>query len=74
MPTLNDIPITPAIGTIAATDRIPIYDISLQPHGERAITIEALFEGYLASLPTSASGLSTGDLWMNSGVLTRVTA
>lgn len=71
MAKLSELPSITPIGTIAATDRIPIYDVSLQPNGERAITIENLFEQYIGSLPTSATGLAIGDLWLNSGVLTR---
>jgi hypothetical protein len=71
MATNNEIPALPAIGTLSASDKILVYDVSLQPNGERAITIESLFESYIGSLPTSSSGLAIGDLWLNSGVLTR---
>ena len=71
MATNNEIPALPAIGTLSASDKILVYDVSLQPNGERAITIESLFERYIGSLPTSSAGLSIGDLWLNSGVLTR---
>lgn len=71
MPTNNELPSLSTLGTLSASDRVLVYDVSLQPNGERAMTIEALFEGYLALLPTSSAGLSVGDLWLNSGVLTR---
>ena len=71
MAKLSELPTIPALGTIYASDRIPIYDVSLQNNGERSITVEELFEKYIASLPTSSSGLAIGDLWLNSGVLTR---
>lgn len=67
----NEIPSAPVIGTLAATDKVLVYDVSLQPNGERGMTIEQLFEGYLALLPTSNAGLSVGDLYLNSGALTR---
>lgn len=71
MPTNNDIPATPSIGTVASSDKVLVYDVSLQPNGERSVTVEKLFEDYIGSLPTSSSGLSIGDLWLNSGVVTR---
>lgn len=71
MPTLDDAPKVAKTYTLAATDLVQTFDVSAQPNGAIPITIEQLFEGYLALLPTSASGLSVGDLWLNSGVLTR---
>lgn len=70
MPTNNDIPITPALGTLSLSDKVIVYDISLQPSGERAMTVGDLLEQAIGLLPTS-SPASVGDLWLNSGVLTR---
>lgn len=74
MPSNNDLPIVPSLGTLSASDRVLVYDVSLQPNGERSMTVSALLEQAVGLLPTSASGLAVGKLWLNSGVLTRVMA
>ena len=70
MPTNNDIPITPALGTLSLSDQVLVYDVSLRPNGERSMTIGDLLEQAVGLLPT-ASPPAVGDLWLNAGVLTR---
>jgi hypothetical protein len=69
MPTLDDAPIVPVLGTLAAGDLVQIFDVSGQK--AQTITVAQLLEQAVGLLPTSNSGLAVGDLWLNSGVLTR---
>jgi hypothetical protein len=71
MPTLDDAPKTPRLATLVAGDLVQIYDVSAQPTGAKTITAAELLEQAVGLLPTSASGLAVGDLWLNSGVVTR---
>jgi hypothetical protein len=70
MPTLDDAPTVPVLSALAAGDLVQIYDVSTQK--PLTITVAQLLEQAVGLLPTSASGLTTGDLYLNSGVLTRV--
>ncbi len=70
MPTNHDIPGIPVVGTLSLSDKVLVYDVSLAPNGERGMTIGDLLEQAIGLLPTSAPA-SIGDLWLNSGVLTR---
>jgi hypothetical protein len=72
MATNNEIPALPTLDTLSASDKVLVYDVSLQPNGERAMTIEQLFEGFVATLPDSSSGLPAGKLYLNAGVITVV--
>jgi hypothetical protein len=71
MPTLDDAPKAPVLGTLAAGDLVQVFDMSAQPAGAKTITAAQLLEQAVGLLPTSNSGLAVGDLWLNSGVLTR---
>ena len=71
MPTLDDAPKTPRLAALAAGDLVQVYDVSQQPTGAKTITAAELLEQAVGLLPTSSAGLAVGDLWLNSGVLTR---
>jgi hypothetical protein len=71
MPTLDDAPKTPRLSALVAGDLVQVYDVSAQPAGSKTITVAELLEQAVGLLPTSSSGLAVGDLWLNSGVLTR---
>ena len=71
MPTLDDAPKVPVLASLAAGDLVQVFDVSAQPAGAKAITAAQLLEQAVGLLPTSNSGLAVGDLWLNSGVLTR---
>lgn len=69
MPTPDDTPALPVLSTLSLSDKVQIYDVS-ERNGTRAITVGELLEQAVGLLPTS-SPASVGDLWLNSGVLTR---
>jgi hypothetical protein len=69
MPTLDDAPIQPVLSTLALTDKVQIFDVSAK-QGSKVITVGELLEQAVGLLPTSAPA-TVGDLWLNSGVLTR---
>lgn len=70
MPTLEDAPKVPVVSALALTDLVQVYDVSSEPNGARTITVGELLEQAIGALPTSSPS-SVGDLWLNSGVLTR---
>ena len=70
MPTLEDTPILPTLGTLSLSDKVVVYDVSASPNGTVSMTVGDLLEQAIGLLPTSAPA-SIGDLWLNSGVLTR---
>jgi hypothetical protein len=68
MPTLDDAPTLPVIAALALDDLVQVYDRSKSE--ARPITVAEFLEQALALLPTSDSGLTTGQLYLDSGVLT----
>lgn len=90
MPTLDDAPILSKATAVAADDLIQVYDVSTQPEGSKPIEAGNLFasipttlssaqqialiSALVNELPTNASGLSAGELYLNTGVLTVVQA
>lgn len=68
--TNNEIPSAPVLATLSLSDKVVVYDVSSLPNGERAMTVGELLEQAVGLLPTSAPS-TIGDLWLNSGVLTR---
>ncbi len=74
--------------SVASTDLVQIYVPTAHPKGSKVITsgnlfgsaatamtstqLKALLTAAVATLPTSSAGLSAGDLWVNSGVVTVV--
>jgi hypothetical protein len=70
MPTLDDAPKTPRLAALVAGDLVQVYDVSAQPTGSKTMTVTQFLKQAVGTLPTSSSGLATGDLYLNSGVLT----
>jgi acetylglutamate kinase len=68
MPTLDDAPTLPVVSALALTDLVQVYDVSANQ--ARTITVAEFLEQAVALLPTGTTGLATGDLYTNSGVLT----
>lgn len=69
---LEDAFYAPAATTVLGTDLVQIYVKADHPKGSKVITTKDLLTATIAALPTSAAGLSAGDLYVNTGVLTVV--
>lgn len=68
MPTLDDAPTLPRVADLALNDLVQVYDVS--KNQARPITVAQLLEQALALLPTSDAELTTGQLYLDTGVLT----
>jgi hypothetical protein len=71
---LEDALVAPNTATIALTDLVQVYQVAQHPQGAKVMTAGDLLQSVIGQLPTNASGLPVGALYLNSGVLTRVMA
>lgn len=69
---LEDALVAPKKTTLAAADLVQVYDISAQPQGAKVITVANFLTAAINALPTSAAGLTAGQLWLDEGILTVV--
>lgn len=71
MPTLEDLPKVPSVAaaTLALTDLIMIYDVSVQPNGVKTMTVTDFLKQAIDALP-AYSGVAQYAIGNNSGVPT----
>jgi hypothetical protein len=70
---LEDALVAPKTTTLSASaDLVQIYVVAKHPQGAQTITASNFLKAAINALPDSASGLSPGDLYLNSGVVTQV--
>jgi hypothetical protein len=69
---LEDALVAPQTTTVSASaDFIQVYVTASHPQGAKVISPANLLKAAVNALPSSSSGLAAGDLFLNSGVLTR---
>lgn len=70
MPTIDDVPIMPVLTSLSLSDKLIVSRSGVSRDASAAITVGDLLVLAIGALPTTEPA-TVGDLWLNSGVLTR---